>query len=136
MAPRELFDEAVLDGVNLMQSEMAMFQFHFAFTQEPEYALASGGTIASTEASLMEDPASIFSLGPDDAHGDLNIADYPLQVCHPSVFDKTRVPQGEGLMKIEGCMPYNLKGGRSTGTQSRIKSPMLFWRGTCVTRRT
>jgi phytoene dehydrogenase-like protein len=111
MAPRELFGDTVLDGVNLMQPELAMFQFHFAFTQEPEYALASGGTIASCEASLMEDPASIFTLTPDDARGELNIADYPLQVCHPSVFDKTRVPAGQGLLKIEGCMPYSLKGG-------------------------
>jgi phytoene dehydrogenase-like protein len=111
MAPQELFGDGVLDGVNLMQPELAMFQFHFAFSQEPEYALASGGTVASVEASLMEDPASIFSLSPDDAHGELNIADYPLQVCHPSVFDKTRVPEGQGLLKIEGCMPYNLKGG-------------------------
>lgn len=111
MAPRELFGSPVLDGVDLMQPEMAMFQFHFAFSQEPEYALASGGTIASVEASLMEDPASIFTLSPDDAHGELNIADYPLQVCHPSVFDKTRVPAGQGLLKIEGCMPYNLKAG-------------------------
>jgi phytoene dehydrogenase-like protein len=111
MAPRALFGDAVLDGVNLMQPELAMFQFHFAFTQEPEYALASGGTQSSCEASLMEDPASIFTLTPDDARGELNIADYPLQVCHPSVFDKSRVPAGQGLLKIEGCMPYNLKGG-------------------------
>jgi phytoene dehydrogenase-like protein len=111
MAPRELFGDAVLDGVNLMQPELAMFQFHFAFTQEPEYALASGGTIASCEASLMEDPASIFTLTADDARGELSIADYPLQVCHPSVFDKTRVPAGQGLLKIEGCMPYSLKDG-------------------------
>ncbi|MFC3941289.1 NAD(P)/FAD-dependent oxidoreductase [Pseudomonas gingeri NCPPB 3146 = LMG 5327] len=111
MAPRELFGDAVLDGVDLMQPELAMFQFHFAFTEEPAYALASGGTIASCEAALMEDPASIFTLTPDDAHGELNIADYPLQVCHPSVFDPTRVPAGRGLLKIEGCMPYALKGG-------------------------
>jgi LSD1 subclass zinc finger protein len=111
MAPRALFGDAVLDGINLMQPEMAMFQFHFAFTEPPKYPLAGGGTILSTEASIMEDAASIWILGPDNVRGDLNIEDYPLQVCHPAVFDPSRVPLGYGLLKIEGNMPYSLKQG-------------------------
>jgi phytoene dehydrogenase-like protein len=111
MAPRELFGDTVLDGVDLMQPEMAMFQFHFAFSEPPKYALATGGTIVSNEASVMEDALSIFQLSIDNARGELNIDDYPLQVCHPGVFDKTRTPAGYGLLKIEGCLPYALKEG-------------------------
>lgn len=110
MAPRELFGDAVLDGVSPMQSDLAMSQFHFAFTQGPEHALASGGANASWKALLMENPASTFTLTPDDVRVELNIADYPLQVCHPSVFDMSRVPAGQGLLKIEGCMPYKIQG--------------------------
>jgi phytoene dehydrogenase-like protein len=112
MAPRELFGADILDTVDLMQPEIAMFQFHFAFSEPPKYPLATGGTIFSNEASVMEDATSIFQLGIDNAKGELNIADYPLQVCHPAVFDKTRVPDGYGLLKIEGCLPYGLKQGR------------------------
>jgi phytoene dehydrogenase-like protein len=111
MAPRELFGDAVLDGVNLMQPELAMFQFHYAFNEPPKYPVASGGTIGSCEASIMENAASIFALSPDNVRGELNIEDYPLQVCHPAVFDESRVPPGYGLLKIEGCMPYSLKQG-------------------------
>jgi phytoene dehydrogenase-like protein len=111
MAPRALFGDQVLDGVDLMQPEIAMFQFHFAFSEPPKYPLATGGALFSNEASIMEDASSIFQLSIDDVKGELNIGDYPLQVCHPGVFDQTRVPPGFGLLKIEGCLPYDLKGG-------------------------
>jgi beta-carotene ketolase (CrtO type) len=111
MAPRALFGDTVLDGIDLMQPEMAMFQFHYAFSEPPKYPLATGGTIFSNEASIMEHAKSIFQLGIDNAKGELNIGDYPLQVCHPALFDKTRVPAGYGLLKIEGALPYDLKEG-------------------------
>jgi phytoene dehydrogenase-like protein len=111
MAPRKLFGDAVLDGVNLMQPELAMFQFHFAFSEPPKYPLATGGTISSSESSIMEDAVSIFALNPDNVRGELHIDDYPLQVCHPAIFDNSRVPAGRGLLKIEGCLPYRLKEG-------------------------
>jgi phytoene dehydrogenase-like protein len=119
MAPRELFGDAVLDVVDLMQPEIAMFQFHFAFSEPPKYPLAAGGTISSFESSIMEDAASIFALSPDNARGELHIDDYPLQVCHPAIYDKSRVPAGYGLLKIEGAMPYGLKEG--AGHWDRIK---------------
>jgi phytoene dehydrogenase-like protein len=58
MAPRELFGTDILDTVDLMQPEIAMFQFHFAFSEPPKYPLATGGTIFSNEASVMERKAS------------------------------------------------------------------------------
>jgi phytoene dehydrogenase-like protein len=111
MAPRELFGDAVLDSVELMQPEIAMFQFHYVFSEPPKYPLATGGTIFSNEASIMEDAKSVFQLDIDNAKGELNIGDYPLQVCHPALFDETRVPAGYGLLKIEGALPYRLKEG-------------------------
>jgi phytoene dehydrogenase-like protein len=94
-----------------MQPELAMFQFHFAFSEPPKYPLLAGGVISSFESSIMEDAASIFVLNPDNVRGELHIDDCPLQVCHPSVYDSSRVPAGRGLLKIEGCLPYRLKEG-------------------------
>ncbi len=111
MAARELWGDAVVDNASLMQPELAMFAFHYAFTEPPQYPLAKGGTVSSVEASIMQDPASIFVLNDDNARGELHIEDYPLQVCHPSVRDTSRVPEGRGLVKIEGPMPYDLKEG-------------------------
>ena len=111
MTPRELWGESAARNVDLMQPEIAMFQFHYALSEPVRYKIAGGGTIGSAEASLMDDPASIFILGGDDARGELHIDDYPLQVTHPSVFDTGRVPPGRGLVKIEGSMPYALRQG-------------------------
>jgi phytoene dehydrogenase-like protein len=111
MAPRELFGEDVLDGIDLMTPEPGGFQFHYAFSEAPKYPLASGGTIMSNEASIMEDPASIFQVALDDAKGELHLDDVALQICHPAIFDTGRAPAGFGLLKIEGSAPYALKQG-------------------------
>ena len=111
MAPRELWGDALLDTVDIWQPEHAMFAFHFALAESPKYPLPDGGTIGSCEASIMQRPESIFQLNADQARGELNIEDYPLQIVHPSVFDTTRVPAGYGAVKIEGTMPYGLKEG-------------------------
>ena len=111
MTPRERWGNALAESGDLMQPEMAMFQFHYALAEPVRYKLANGGTIQSSEAALMEDPASLFVLAGDEARGELHIDDYPLQVTHPSVFDTGRVPPGRGLVKIEGTMPYALKQG-------------------------
>ena len=111
MAPRELWGDSLLDGVELMQPELAMFQFHYALSEAPRYPLAANGTVSSCEASIMQYPQSIFALNADDAHGELHLDDCALQIVHPAVFDAGRVPPGQGLLKIEGVAPYQLKEG-------------------------
>jgi phytoene dehydrogenase-like protein len=111
MAPRELWGDTLLDSVELMQPELAMFQFHYALSEAPRYPLASSGSVSSCEASIMQNPESIFGLNSDDARGELHLEDCALQVVHPAVFDASRVPPGQGLLKIEGVAPYHLKEG-------------------------
>lgn len=111
MAPRELWGDALLDGVALMQPELAMFQFHYALSEAPRYPLAPSGSVSSCEASIMQNPESIFVLNSDDARGEMHLEDCALQVVHPAVFDASRVPPGQGLLKIEGVAPYHLKEG-------------------------
>ncbi|MDP9115153.1 MAG: NAD(P)/FAD-dependent oxidoreductase, partial [Acidobacteriota bacterium] len=54
MAPRELWGEEFHRNLEIFQAEHAMFSFHYATSEAPKYPLAGGGTISSTEASLME----------------------------------------------------------------------------------
>ena len=119
MAPRELWGDAFTQQVGLMQPELAMFAFHYALAEPPSYNLAGGGSMSSPEAAVMDDPASIFVPNDDAAHGELHVGDYPLQVCHQSVFDKSRVPDGRGLVKIQGYITYDLKQG--AGHWDKIK---------------
>ena len=110
MAPRATWGDGFVQQVELMQPELAMFAFHYALTEPPKYRLASGGMLSSPEAAVMQDPASIFVPSLDAARGELHVEDYPLQICHPSVADPTRVPEGRGLVKVQGYITYDLKG--------------------------
>jgi phytoene dehydrogenase-like protein len=111
MAPRELWGDELLDIVDIWQPEHAMFAFHFALSESPKYNFSLGGTIAPCEAAILQSPESIFVLNADQARGELNIDDYPLQIVHPANVDSTRAPAGFGSVKIEGTMPYALKQG-------------------------
>lgn len=111
MASRELWGDELLDIVDIWQPEHAMFAFNFALSEPPQYSSSEGGTIAPCEAAILERPESIFALNEDQARGELNIDDYPLQIVHCANVDSTRVPAGFGQVKIEGTMPYALKEG-------------------------
>ena len=111
MAPRELWGDALQASVDLWQPEHAMFVFHYAFSEPPKYPLVDGGTVSGAEASIMQKPESIFVLSGDQARGELTLGDYPLQVVHASVYDRSRAPPGCCTLKIEGGIPYALKEG-------------------------
>lgn len=111
MAPRELWGDALRASVDVWQPEHAMFAFHYALSESPQYPLAGGGTVSGAEASIMQRPESIFALSADQARGELTLDDYPLQIVHASVYDQSRVPPGCCTLKIEGGIPYALKEG-------------------------
>jgi phytoene dehydrogenase-like protein len=111
MAPRELWGDALQASADLWQPEHAMFVFHYALSEPPMYPLADGGTVSGAEASIMQRPESIFALSSDQARGELTLGDYPLQIVHASVYDRTRAPPGCCTLKIEGGIPYALKEG-------------------------
>lgn len=111
MAPRELWGDEFLEGVALFQPEHAMFSFHYATTEPPKYKLASGGTISPCETALLPNPERVLRLSYDDARGEVNLDDPPLQVVCPSVADATRAPAGYHTLKLEGTLPYALKEG-------------------------
>jgi phytoene dehydrogenase-like protein len=111
MAPRELWGEDFTRNLDLFQPEHAMFSFHYATSAPPEYPLASGGTISSVEAALLEQPESILLLNSYNARGEVWVDDIPLQIVSPSVGDPTRAPAGYHTVKIEGTLPYALKEG-------------------------
>ena len=111
MAPRELFGAEFNRNLDAFLPEHAMFSFHYATSEAPKYPLAGGGTISSTEASLMERAESVFTLTTNNGRGEVVVDDIPLQIVSPSVADPTRAPAGYHTVKIEGTMPYALKEG-------------------------
>jgi phytoene dehydrogenase-like protein len=111
MAPRELWGDEFNTMVETFQPEHAMIQFHYATTEAPQYPLAGGGTISSTEAALMDRAESVLLLNSYNSRGEVWVEDTPLQIVSPSVGDPTRAPAGHHTLKIEGTLPYDLKDG-------------------------
>ena len=110
MAPRELWGEDFIDGVDTWQAEGAMFETHYASTEPPTFAV-DGGTISPVRSGTLAKPERGLRIGYDNACGAVNLEHPPLSVICPSVADPTRAPAGKHVFKIIGFLPYNLKEG-------------------------
>src|SRR5665213_3627913 len=113
MAPRELWGEDFLEGVDLYQPEHAMLSLHYATNEAPKYALSTGGTISTCEAAIAPERIGYFlEMNALDARGEINLNDLPgLQIVSPSVADPSRAPAGCHTVQIESNLPYGLKEG-------------------------
>jgi phytoene dehydrogenase-like protein len=112
MAPRALWGEEFLQGVELFQPEHAMISLHYATTEAPKYPLRGGTTISTGEAVICPRLEKYLLLNYENSTGELDLDDPPgLQIVSPSVVDPTRAPVGCHTVKIETNLPYNLKQG-------------------------
>jgi phytoene dehydrogenase-like protein len=110
MAPRELWGQDFIDGVDTWQAENAMVVAHYATTEPPRYPV-KGGTISPVESGLLVNSRRALRFGYDDARGEVNLEDPPLQVICCSVADPTRAPAGMHTLKVTGWQPYDLRQG-------------------------
>jgi phytoene dehydrogenase-like protein len=110
MAPRELWGQDFVDGVDTWQAETAMFVTHYATTEAPKFKVA-GGSISPCEAGMLASSERALRFGYDDASGVVNLKDPPLQIICCSVADPTRAPAGMHTFKVVGWQPYQLKEG-------------------------
>lgn len=112
MAPRELWGEDFLEGLELYQPEHAMLSLHYATTEPPKYPVAGGGTISTAESAIAPPLDYYLRLNYIEARGTIDFNDLPgLQVVSPSVADPSRAPAGHHTVKIESNLPYGLKEG-------------------------
>jgi len=112
MAPRELWGEEFLEGVELFEPEHAMISLHYATSEAPKYPLSTGGTISTCEAAIAPSLDYYLRMNYIDARGVFDPDDPPgLQIVSPSVVDPSRAPAGYHTVKIESNLPYALKEG-------------------------
>ncbi|HEX4642236.1 MAG TPA: NAD(P)/FAD-dependent oxidoreductase [Candidatus Acidoferrales bacterium] len=112
MAPRELWGEDFLEGIELYQPEHAMLSLHYATTEAPKYPLPTGGTISTCEAAIPPALDYYLRMNYIEARGEIHLNDPPgLQIVSPSVADPSRAPAGCHTVKIESNLPYGLKEG-------------------------
>jgi phytoene dehydrogenase-like protein len=110
MAPKELWGEDFLFGVETWQAENAMFVTHYATSEPPIYKV-DGGTLSPVESGVLASPYRALRFAFDDTRGEINLNEPPLQVICCSIADPTRAPKGMHTLKILGWQPYQLKEG-------------------------
>src|SRR6202162_2793687 len=110
MAPKELWGEDFLYGVQTWQAENAMFVTHYATSEPPIYKV-DGGTLSPVESGVLASPYRALRFGFDDTRGVVNLDEPPLQVICCSIADPTRTPKGMHTLKVLSWHPYALKEG-------------------------
>jgi len=110
MAPRELWGQDFIDGVDTWQAESAMFVTHYATSEAPKYAV-DGGTLSPVESGILVSPERALRSAYDDARGVVNLENPSLQIICCSIADPTRAPKGMHTLKVLGWQPYELKEG-------------------------
>jgi phytoene dehydrogenase-like protein len=110
MAPKELWGDDFVFGVETWQAENAMFVTHYATSEPPKYKV-DGGTLSPVESGILANPYRALRFGYDDARGAINLEEPPLQVICCSIADKTRTPAGMHTLKVIGWQPYQLREG-------------------------
>ncbi len=110
MAPRELWGQDFVDGVDTWQAEDAMFVTHYAMTEPPKFKV-DGGMLAPCESGILVNSERALRFGYDDATGTVNLKDPALQLICCTAADPSRAPAGMHTLKITGWQPYALKEG-------------------------
>jgi phytoene dehydrogenase-like protein len=110
MAPRELWGQDFLDGVDTWEAGQTLFASNLATTEPPKYAV-EGGTLSPVHSGVMASPERALQLSYDYVRGAVNLEEPPLHIICCSVADPTRAPAGMHTIKIVAYHPYSLKEG-------------------------
>lgn len=110
MAPRQLWGQEFVDGVDTWQAECQMFVANYATTEPPTYPVA-GGTLTPVHSELLAGPERALRFAYDYAVGAVNTEEPPQHVICCSVADPTRAPAGMHTIKVVAYQPYDIKEG-------------------------
>ncbi len=110
MAPRELWGQDFIDGVDTWQAEVQMFVVNYAASEPPTYAV-EGGVITPVNSAIVTKPETVLRVAYDFARAAVNLDDPPLAVHCTTSADPTRAPAGMHTIKVVGWQPYELPEG-------------------------
>ncbi len=110
MAPRDLWGEDFVRGVDRWRPGVAMFVAHYATTEPPRFPV-NGETLTAVAVGLPTSVERLLRVGPEFHEGKVAIDDPVLLVLCPTVADPSRAPAGKHVLKIIGHQPYELPEG-------------------------
>jgi phytoene dehydrogenase-like protein len=110
MAPRALWGEEFLYGVEAWRPGLALFPTHLATTEAPAYPL-DGGEIVPVASGTAPSVERLLRMGNDAERGVVADEDPVLLVVCATVADPSRAPEGQHVLKVIGFQPYELADG-------------------------
>src|SRR6266481_71812 len=110
MAPRELWGQDFLDGVDTWKAGLTLFETNYATTEPPKYEVA-GGTLSPVHSGVMVSADRVLRMSYDFARGAVNLENPSIHAICCSIADPTRAPAGMHTIKIVAYHPYELKEG-------------------------
>src|SRR6266436_1137049 len=110
MAPRELWGEDFIDGVDTWKAGLTLFETNYATTEPPKYAVA-GGTLSPVHSGVMVSADRVLRMSYDYARGAVNVENPSIHAICCSIADPTRAPAGMHTIKSVAYHPYELKEG-------------------------
>lgn len=110
MAPRELWGEAFVSGVDAWRPGVSMFVAHYATTEPPRFPVP-GGTLAPVATGIPTSVDRMLRVGPDFHSGVVALDDPVLLVICATAADPSRAPGGRHTLKVIGFQPYELPEG-------------------------
>ena len=110
MAPKELWSQDFIDGVDTWKAGLTLFATNYATTEPPKYTV-DGGTLSSVHSGMMASSERALRMSYDYARGAVNFDDPPLHVICCTLADPSRAPAGMHTLKVVAYQPYDLKEG-------------------------
>lgn len=111
MAPKSLWGDDFLQGVDSFVIGAAGFNTHYALKRPLVYKKADGSTVTPVHSTTLSSPERGVRFEVEQAVGDVDLDDPVLHVVLTSAADSTRTPDGMHILRILGRQPWNLKNG-------------------------
>jgi phytoene dehydrogenase-like protein len=110
MAPRELWGEDFLYGVDRWREGVTLFPTHLATTVAPSYP-GNGDPVVPVASGIAPSVDRLLRMGSDVERGLLAVDDPVLLVVCATAADPTRAPEGRHALKVIGFQSYALADG-------------------------
>lgn len=110
MAPKELWGDDFLGGVETWEAGLTLFASNYATTEPPKYKV-DGGELSPVHSGLMVSSERAMEMTYDYRRGYANTENPSLHVICCSIADPTRAPKGMHTVKVVAYQPYQLKEG-------------------------
>lgn len=110
MAPKELWGQDFVDGVETWTAEFQMMSTNYATTEPIKYPTAEG-MLSPVHSELLGKPERALQFAYDYCAGVVNLNEPPVHIIQTTVADPTRAPAGMHTIKVVGYHPYDLKEG-------------------------